>query len=66
MQMQSLQHWNIQCQEPVSVLVSGLNSHLKTNSLCIAWNLPGVCLSSGGLSENACLKKKSPKEGPLR
>lgn len=38
-------HWNMQCQEPVSVLVSGLNSHLKTNSLCTAWNLAGVCRS---------------------
>lgn len=51
-------HWNMQCQEPVSVLVSGLNSHLKTNSLCTAWNLAGVC---GSLKEELhkwhfCLK----------
>lgn len=56
----------MQCQEPVSVLAGGVNSHLKTNSLSTAWNLPGVCLSPGGLSENACLKKESPKEGPYK
>lgn len=57
--MQSLHGWAL---EPVSVLVSGF-PHLKTNSLCTAWNFPGVCQSPGGFSENACLNTCHQKRG---